>query len=29
LDAEIYGYDFDKARDVIAHVKEIMEQLLD
>lgn len=26
VDVEIYGYDFDKARDVIAQVKEIMEQ---
>ncbi len=26
VDVEIYGYDFDKAREVIAQVKEIMEQ---
>ncbi len=26
VDVEIYGYDFDKAREVIARVKEIMEQ---
>lgn len=26
VDVEIYGYDFEKARDVIARVKEIMEQ---
>jgi hydrophobe/amphiphile efflux-1 (HAE1) family protein len=26
IDVEIYGYDFDKAREVIAQVKEIMEQ---
>ena len=26
IDVEIYGYDFEKARDVIARVKEIMEQ---
>jgi multidrug efflux pump subunit AcrB len=27
VDVEIYGYDFEKARDVIARVKEIMEQI--
>jgi len=27
VDVEIYGYDFDKARDVIARVKEIMERI--